>query len=72
MALFWRNMYPYHNLIRKRIQDGELIGVIPSEEEKFAVILIFSTEPHTRPIRPHAIFRYRDVLAKFGFSHLIK
>ncbi len=55
-------MYPYHNRIRQRINNGELIGISESDKEEFAFVLIFKTEPFTRPIRPHAVAKYSDVL----------
>ena len=55
-------MYPYHNRIRQRINNGELVGVMPSEDKDFAFVLIFKTYPFTRPIRHHAIGRYLDIL----------
>lgn len=55
-------MYPYHNRIQQRITNGELIGVLPSEKEEFAFILVFSTFPYTRPIRHHSAWRYEYVL----------
>lgn len=51
-------MYPYHNRIIQRIRNGECTGVLPSDKEEFAFILTFSTPPFTRPIRPHAVWRY--------------
>lgn len=55
-------MYPYHNRIRQRINNGELVGVMPSEDKDFAFVLIFKTYPFTRPIRHHAVGRYLDIL----------
>lgn len=55
-------MYPYHNRIRQRINNGELIGIEPSEKEEFAFVLVFNTFPFTRPIRHHAAYKYLDLL----------
>ena len=49
-------MYSYHNRIRQRINNGELIGYhfaddYPNIGE--ALVLEFSTFPPVRPIRPH-------------------
>ena len=55
-------MYPYHNRIKQRIKNGELLRVEPSCNPEFAIILIFSTVPHTRPIRPHAVEKYKDLI----------
>lgn len=56
-------MYPYHNRIRQRINNGELVGVEQGTGE-FAIVLLFSTYPFTRPIRPHSVWRYLDILNK--------
>ena len=55
-------MYPYHNKIRQRIKNGELVAIIQSEKEEFAFVLIFSTFPFTRPIRHQAVKKYLDLI----------
>ena len=55
-------MYPYHNRIKQRILNGELIGIEDSDKEEFAFILLFNTYPFTRPIRHHAIGKYEYLL----------
>lgn len=55
-------MYPYHNRILQRIKNGEYIGFEFCDDGEFAVILKFSTPPFTRPIRPHAVWRYEEIL----------
>lgn len=57
-------MYSYHNRIKQRIANGELIGAEKGDGE-FAIVLLFSTPPYRRPIRPHALWRYEDILAEF-------
>lgn len=57
-------MYPYHNRIIQRIKNGELIGIGESDSKEFAFVLLFNTEPFTRPIRPHSVYRYKDILEK--------
>lgn len=54
-------MYPYHNRIRQRINNGELVGIQQGTGE-FAIVLLFSTYPYTRPIREHSVWRYWDIL----------
>lgn len=54
-------MYPYHNRIRQRINNGELVGIQQGTGE-FAIILLFSTYPYTRTIREHSVWRYWDIL----------
>ena len=57
-------MYPYHNRIRQRINNGEFVGIEPSEKEEFAFVLVFSTYPFTRPIRHHAVGKYLDLIGE--------
>ena len=59
-------MYPYHNRILQRIKNGELIGFEFCEGGDFAVILHFCTEPYTRPIREHAVYKYEEILRGFN------
>lgn len=54
-------MYPYHNRIKQRIANGELIRIDDGYGE-FAIVFVFSTYPYTRPIRGHALWRYADIL----------
>lgn len=56
-------MYPYHNRIKQRILNGELVGVEDSDKDEFAFVLVFSTYPFTRPIRHHSVWKY-DYLLK--------
>lgn len=58
-------MYPYHNKIKQRIRDGELIGFefvddYPRIGE--CLVLQFNTYPQFRPIRPHRYREYTDLL----------
>ena len=55
-------MYPYHNRIRQRINNGELIGIEESLRPEFAFVLVFKTYPFTRPIRHHAVDKYLDLI----------
>lgn len=61
-------MYPYHNRIKQRINNGELVGFkfvddYPNIGE--ALILEFNTFPFTRPIRPHRYEEYDPILKKW-------
>jgi len=58
-------MYPYHNKIKQRIANGELVhyeylnaykGISP------CLLLHFETEPLTRPIRAHRFEEYEVIL----------
>jgi len=63
-------MYPYHNRIKQRIANGELIGWrftdnYPGIGE--ALVLHFSTYPPLRPIRPHRCAEYMPLIS--GTKH---
>ena len=62
-------MYPYHNRIKQRIKNGELIGYefvedYPNIGE--CLVLKFSTLPALRPIRPQKYVDYVDILAEWN------
>lgn len=62
-------MYLYHNEIKKRIRNGELIGYEFIDSYKSigeCLLLYFSTEPFIRPIRPHKYHEYTDILAEWN------
>jgi len=62
-------MYPYHNKIKQRIKNGELIGYEYVEQYPRigkCLVLQFSTEPHTRPIRQHRYAEYVDILVDWN------
>lgn len=59
-------MYPYHNRIRQRINNGELIGHYFTDNYPRigeCLVLVFNTAPFLRPIRPHKCPDYVDILA---------
>jgi len=61
-------MYPYHNKIKQRIKNNELIGYEYVDEYKGispCLLLYFSTEPKVRPIRKHRFEEYEKFLEKF-------
>lgn len=61
-------MYPYHNTIKKRIKNGELIGYDFVNEYKNigeCLLLHFSSPPFERPIRPHKYAEYVDILIEW-------
>lgn len=64
-----KKMYPYHNMIKKRIQCGELLGYYMTDNYPKigkAMVLLFKTDPIRRPIRPHRIPEYMDLLGQRG------
>ena len=62
-------MYPYHNRIIQRIKNKELIGFEFTDGE-FALVLHFCTYPFTRPIRPHAVYKYEEILRGYEYVAL--
>ena len=58
-------MYPYHNKIKQRIKNNELIKFEFKEKYKQispCLLLYFNTEPYLRPIREHRFEEYKEVL----------
>jgi hypothetical protein len=54
-------MYPYHNKIKSRIANNELIKYEYIEAYKKiapCLVLYFKTEPYLRPIREHRFQEY--------------
>lgn len=60
-------MYPYHNKIKQRINNNELIGyeyVELYKKIKPCLLLYFDTEPKVRPIREYRFNEYEVLLNK--------
>jgi hypothetical protein len=60
-------MYPYHNKIKQRINNNELVNFEYVEKYKNispCLLLYFSTEPKIRPIREHRFKEYEKILKK--------
>ena len=58
-------MYSYHNRIKQRIRNGELIDSYFTKNYPRigeALVLVFNTEPFLRPIRPHRMKEYEGVI----------
>lgn len=58
-------MYPYHNRIKQRIRNGELIGYeFRTDYPKIGecLVLKFNTVPALRPIRPHRVPEYMELI----------
>lgn len=58
-------MYPYHNRIKQRIENGELLSwefVESYNKISPCLLLHFSTEPKIRPIREHRFVEYLKIL----------
>jgi hypothetical protein len=70
-VLLWikelETMYSYHNRIKQRINNGELISFEYVEKYKSispCLLLHFNTEPIVRPIREHRFEQYENLLTK--------
>lgn len=60
-------MYPYHNQIKKRIANKELLRYEYVERYKNispCLLLHFSTEPFIKPIREHRFKEYEELFSK--------
>lgn len=58
-------MYPYHNRIKQRIANGELVDRFYTDDYPRigkALVLVFRTEPMFRPVRPHKWREYEKIL----------
>ena len=62
-------MYPYHNKIKQRIKNGELIGFEFAQEWPkigSCLLLRFNTQPFLKPIRPHRYAEYAPILNEWA------
>jgi len=62
-------MYPYHNKIKQRIKNGELIGFEFAEDWPkigSCMLLRFNTLPALRPIRPKRYAEYAPILSRWA------
>lgn len=60
-------MYPYHNKIKQRIANGELVRYEYVENYKNispCLLLYFSTEPYVKPIREHRFDEYEKLFSQ--------
>ena len=60
------HMYPYHNLNKKRIKNGELISfefVSNYKNIGECMLLHFSSPPFTRPVRPEKYAEYIEYIS---------
>lgn len=64
-------MYSYHNRIKQRINNNELVYFEHVERYKNispCMLLHFNTEPTVRPIREHRFDEYEKLLIKTKIS----
>lgn len=60
-----KQMYPYHNKIKQRIKNNELLRYEYVEKYKsirICLLLHFDTYPQIRPIREHRFKEYEALL----------
>ena len=60
-------MYPYHNKIKQRIRNRELVKYEYVDKYKNispCLLLHFNTYPYVRPIRAHRFQEYQELLDK--------
>ena len=65
-------MYPYHNKIKSRIKNNELIKYEYVERYKEiapCLLLYFNTEPYIRPIREHRFKEYKALFKELNIKH---
>ena len=62
-------MYPYHNKIKQRIRNRELVKyeyVDKYKEISPCLLLYFTTTPNIRPIRKHKFQEYLELLEEYN------
>ena len=62
-------MYPYHNKIKARIANNELVRYEYVEKYKTIIpcmLLHFNTEPFIRPIREHRFEEYENIFKEMS------
>lgn len=62
--------YPYHAVIKKMIENGELVNVVFVESYKNCepAILLFFKHHAPMPVRKHRFEEYKEILSKHGFD----
>lgn len=66
-------MYPYHNKIKQRIKNGELVAfefVASYKNISPCLLLHFKTDPFVKPIRQHRFEEYKFILTNSGAKEL--
>jgi hypothetical protein len=61
-------MYPYHNKIKQRIRNRELVSyeyVDVYKKISPCLLMYFNTDPKIRPIRNHKFQEYQQLLDKY-------
>ena len=65
-------MYPYHNIIKQRIRNQELVGFEYKDKYKDisnCLLLYFDTNPKVRPIREHRFIEYDELLSQYNLLY---
>ena len=61
-------MYPYHNKIKQRIKNRELVHYEYVDNYKMispCLLLYFSTDPTVKPIRKHRFEEYEQLFKEY-------
>lgn len=64
-------MYSYHNRVKQRIKNGELIGYEFTDSYRNigqCLLLYFNTIPQVRPVRPYRYTEYIRFFASLGID----
>ena len=67
-SLYLCFMYPYHNTIKQRIRNRELVKYEYVDTYKNispCLLLYFNTNPNLRPIRKHKFQEYQALLDEY-------
>lgn len=62
-------MYPYHNQIKNRINNNELVSfefVDEYNKIKPCLLLYFKTFPYVKPIREHRFEEYKPLIENYN------
>lgn len=68
-------MYPYHNIAKKRIREGKLVGykIVPNyQRQGERMLLLFNSLPDIVPIKPDRYDEYKPLLKQWErgeFNH---
>ncbi len=66
--LIFAFVYPYHNKIKQRIKNRELVSYEYVDKYKDispCLLLYFNTKPDLRPIRKHKFKEYQSLLDRY-------
>lgn len=64
--------YNYHGMIKRRIEYGELLGYRYTTKKGVGdcMVLVFSTHPIERVVRPHMYDKYLKIIDSLGIEEM--